>query len=106
MKKVELPIVPFNDCEQKFRNTRLGSRFRLHESFLCAGGEAGRDVCTGDGGSPLVCPIPGQEDYYVQVGVVAWGLGCGVKDVPGAYADVTKVTKWIDEELAMKGFFL
>lgn len=30
------------------------------------------DACTGDGGSPLVCPIAGR--FYV-VGLVAWGIG-------------------------------
>lgn len=30
------------------------------------------DACTGDGGSPLVCPIAGK--WYV-VGLVAWGVG-------------------------------
>ncbi|RZF44952.1 hypothetical protein LSTR_LSTR001913 [Laodelphax striatellus] len=60
MKKVDLPIVPRNVCEAKLRQTRLGKFFRLHESFVCAGGEAGRDTCKGDGGGPLVCPIAGR----------------------------------------------
>lgn len=48
----------------------LGPRFTLHSSFLCAGGKAGEDTCTGDGGSPLVCPEKGSkrgEERYVQV---------------------------------------
>ena len=28
---------------------------RAHKSHLCAGGEEGRDTCTGDGGGPLFC---------------------------------------------------
>jgi secreted trypsin-like serine protease len=39
-------------------------------SFLCAGGISGRDACTGDGGSGLMCQNNGQ--WYV-VGLVAWG---------------------------------
>ena len=73
LKKIELPTVPHDVCQQNLRKTRLGPRFSLHESFMCAGGEEGRDACKGDGGSPLVCPIEGQPDKYYQAGIVAWG---------------------------------
>ena len=58
------------------RQTRLGRRFLLHDSFMCAGGEPGRDACKGDGGSPLICPIDGKPGYYYQAGIVAWGELC------------------------------
>lgn len=46
LKEVDLPIVENIDCQAKFRNTRLGSSFVLNEdSFICAGGEAGKDAC-------------------------------------------------------------
>lgn len=45
LKKVELPIVPRKECQDKLRETRLGKYFRLHETFICAGGEAGKDTC-------------------------------------------------------------
>ena len=66
----------------------MGPRFRFHESFMCAGGEPGEDTCVKDGGGPLVCPSERDSDYYVQAGITAWGIGCGDKDVPGAYASV------------------
>ena len=38
MRKVKLPIVHNDDCETKLRNnTRLPNRFKLHDSFICAG---------------------------------------------------------------------
>lgn len=73
LKKLELPTVPFNKCENSLRKTRLGRWFLLHGGFMCAGGEAGRDACKGDGGSPLVCPIDGRPGFYYQAGIVSWG---------------------------------
>jgi kallikrein len=45
LKKVELPVVPNTRCQNALRRTRLGPHFKLHDSFVCAGGEAGRDTC-------------------------------------------------------------
>ena len=93
MKEIELPIVAKPVCEARLRTTKLGRRFRLDSSFLCAGGHLGKDTCSGDGGSPLVCLTTGgeaREDTWVQAGVVAWGLGCG-GDTPGVYAALSQV---------------
>lgn len=73
LKKIELPTVPHDTCQANLKKTRLGRRFILHKSFMCAGGEEGRDTCKGDGGSPLVCPVEGVPDQYYQAGIVAWG---------------------------------
>merc|ERR1712130_436092 len=95
LKEVSLPVVGHGQCQETLRSTRLGSRFKLDDSFLCAGG-AGQDTCKGDGGSPLVCANPRQAGTYVQAGLVAWGVGCGEKSVPGVYASVARGVCWID----------
>ncbi|XP_054009337.1 phenoloxidase-activating factor 2-like isoform X2 [Hylaeus anthracinus] len=100
LKKVELPIVPRNTCEGSLRKTRLGKYFKLHESFICAGGEAGKDTCKGDGGSPLVCPSRNDPSKYVQAGIVAWGIGCGEDGTPGVYSNIPFLRDWIDEQMA------
>lgn len=100
LKKVDLPIVPHHRCQESLRQTRLGPYFNLHSSFVCAGGEPNKDTCKGDGGSPLVCPIHGTVNKYAQVGIVAWGIGCGEHNTPGVYANVAGFRDWIDEQLA------
>ncbi|XP_039432640.2 phenoloxidase-activating factor 2-like [Culex pipiens pallens] len=81
-----------SECETALRSTRLGGDFDLHESFLCAGGEAGVDTCTGDGGSPLVCPSTGR---YQLAGIVAWGIGCGRPGIAGVYVNSSMYYDWI-----------
>jgi len=45
LKKIDMPIVQHDKCLDLLRKTRLGSNYHLHESFLCAGGELGKDTC-------------------------------------------------------------
>ncbi|RZB39453.1 serine protease 42, partial [Asbolus verrucosus] len=102
LKKIELPVVPRDTCQEDLRKTRLGKHFELHKSFICAGGEPGKDTCKGDGGSPLVCPIPGQNERYQQAGIVAWGIGCGETGTPGVYVNVALFRDWIDQQMELK----
>merc|ERR1712203_1075277 len=98
--KVDLPLVEKNSCNNKLKNAlnaqRAGSgnRFSLSQSEICAGGQVGKDACTGDGGSPLVCQ--GQSGRWTVVGLVTWGVGCA-SDVPGVYARMSHFTQWINE---------
>lgn len=56
---LEVPLVSLETCERIF-----GESVPVHEGQLCAGGEEGRDACSGFGGSPLLVVRRGQ---YVQV---------------------------------------
>merc|ERR1711937_179268 len=96
LKEIDLPVVDNYQCEDRLRQTRLGEKYKLHDSFLCAGGINGKDTCKGDGGSPLVCPSKYDPNTYVQAGIVAWGIGCGEQGTPGVYASVSKSLCWID----------
>ena len=95
LKELEIPTVDWASCQAELRQTRLGPRFRLDPSFMCAGGEGGRDTCSGDGGGPLMCPAPGDPSSYTQAGLVAWGIGCGGA-TPGVYAALAEAVCWID----------
>ena len=94
LKKIDVPLINHHKCQELLRHTRLRQYFRLHESYLCAGGELGKDACVGDGGGPLIC-FNDASKSFVQVGITAWGIGCGQLDVPGAYTDVSKFIPWI-----------
>lgn len=97
MKKIALPVVELKQCQRILRTTRLGPYFRVHPSLICAGG-SGTDTCKGDGGSPLVCPIPALSYRYYQCGIVAGGVGCGGK-LPAMYVDVSIFVGWIKHQL-------
>jgi len=99
LKEIDLPVVDHDTCQDSLRQTRLGGKFKLHNSFVCAGGVDGKDTCKGDGGSPLVCPSKYDPYTYVQAGIVAWGIGCGEDGTPGVYADVSQATCWIDQAI-------
>uniref|UniRef100_A0A7G3ADZ2 Phenoloxidase-activating factor 2 n=1 Tax=Lutzomyia longipalpis TaxID=7200 RepID=A0A7G3ADZ2_LUTLO len=103
MKRVQLPMVPFRQCEAALQKTRLGPSFRLDSTFVCAGGIPGIDTCTGDGGAPLVCPIGAStSNRYVQTGIVSWGIGCK-EDHPAVYTHVALFRNWIDMQMNSLG---
>jgi hypothetical protein len=97
--KVDLALVDNQSCQDKLKtalNSRKrgsGDRFRLSDSEICAGGEVGKDACTGDGGSPLVCQA--KSGRWTVVGLVTWGVGCA-SHIPGVYARVSHFQRWID----------
>nr|AID47196.1 trypsin [Macrophthalmus japonicus] len=94
LKEVDVPIVERFSCQSSLRNTRLGEFFELDgNSFVCAGGIAGKDACTGDGGAPLVCRTP---QGFTVVGLVAWGIGCAEGNVPGVYVNVANFANFIE----------
>ena len=97
-RKVDLPLVERNNCQSRLRTalsrkTNSNSNFILDRSELCAGGEVGKDACTGDGGSPLVCQA--QSGRWTVVGLVTWGVGCA-SDIPGVYARISHFRDFIN----------
>ncbi|XP_062713908.1 phenoloxidase-activating factor 2-like [Aedes albopictus] len=100
LKRIPLPMVQRAECQNALRTTTLGNRFRLHESFICAGGKEGIDMYRGDGGSPLVCPVEGVPNKYYQAGIVAWGINFGQTDIPGVYVRTSSYSHWINNELS------
>ncbi|VVC97137.1 unnamed protein product [Leptidea sinapis] len=105
LKKISLPLVSKEDCETALQNEYFGKYFRLHESLMCAGGEAG-DTCAEDGGSPLVCVSKTHKEYtrYSVYGLVAYGIECGKEGLPSVYTNIAHIRDWIDEQMNKEEF--
>ncbi|KAK0070738.1 hypothetical protein PV326_002128, partial [Microctonus aethiopoides] len=71
--------------------------YQHRNSFMCAGGETGKDSCTGDGGAPLVCSS--NSGQWTAVGLVGWGIGCADSTVPGVYVNIFNYLSWINQQL-------
>ncbi|KAL5280903.1 hypothetical protein ACFFRR_004736 [Megaselia abdita] len=99
LQKTNRSVIPRDTCQSTLRTTSLGENFELHQSFICAGGEAGKDTCICDKGSPMVCPIKGTKDRYYQAGIFSSGIvACG-DGHPRIFSSVSFLRPWIDEQL-------
>lgn len=73
----------------------------LSKGMICALGWAKRsekdifsDSCVGDSGGPLVWRKPNKTVRLV--GLVSWGKGCGIANMPGVYTDISYYSIWIE----------
>ncbi|CAH2090287.1 unnamed protein product [Euphydryas editha] len=90
--QLDVPLVSLETCERIF-----GESVPIHEGQLCAGGEEGKDACSGFGGAPLILNRDGQ---YVQVGIVSFGSeNCGSEGVPSVYTNIAHYYNWIVDNL-------
>ncbi|XP_055372214.1 phenoloxidase-activating factor 2-like [Condylostylus longicornis] len=105
LKRVGFRVIPSDICEAKIKeDEEIRDNFKLHESFICAtGSEVGNDLCKGDGGGPLSCPIPEKTDRYYLAGISSWGNGCDGK-YPNVFTHVSFLRDWIDNIMKMKNF--
>lgn len=53
-------------------------------------------ACQGDSGGPVVA-FNSETKVATQVGIVSWGMGCGLKGYPGVYSRVLAVRQWIQD---------
>ncbi|XP_038618233.1 serine protease 33-like [Tachyglossus aculeatus] len=112
LQKVEVPLIYREACDDLYHQPYQSSSTSLSprggnevpedpivlEGMICAGYPEGqRDVCHGDSGGPLSCPVNG---VWVLTGVVSFGLACGTPSHPGIYADVATYASWIIENVS------
>jgi len=97
LQMVKLPVITNSMC-MNWYNTSGSKQYIPESTFLCAGWEEGvMDACGGDSGGPLIVT---REDGRAEVmGVVSWGIGCGIKGRPGVYTRVSQFIPWIKDKI-------
>jgi secreted trypsin-like serine protease len=74
-------------------------RKSLGPGVICAGSpKAGKDTCAGDSGGPITRAQGVNE--RALVGLVSWGIGCGIAGRPAIYTDVAHFSGWIKKAQA------
>lgn len=75
----------------------------IDHTKLCAlGKQVGKefvDICNGDSGGPLVIEktMDDGESRQFLLGVVSFGYGCGLGEMPGVYTRVEQFSTWIQQ---------
>ncbi|CAG7835560.1 unnamed protein product [Allacma fusca] len=80
------------ECSKKYELLGADDIPKIESTMVCAG-SPGVDACQGDSGGPLFMKRDAQG-HYEQIGVVSWGIGCGL--FPGVYTRVDKYLDWIN----------
>ncbi|KAM9391637.1 transmembrane protease serine 9-like [Pholidichthys leucotaenia] len=89
--EVDVPIVGLRQCKCDHGIDNVT------ENMLCAGlSEGGKDSCQEDSGGPLVSK---QDSQWTQLGIVSWGIGCALPNLPGVYTRVSQYESWINSHI-------
>ena len=89
LQAVKVPIISKQECNEAY--DYLGP---IPTGEICAAHPSGgKDSCQGDSGGPLA--IEGH-----LVGIVSWGVGCGVQGNPGVYTEIAYYADWIQEQIS------
>eukprot|EP00064_Thunnus_orientalis_P022711 superscaffoldBa00007912_g22926 len=65
--------------------------------MICAGLREGeKGFCQGDSGGPMVTKT---GSVWVQAGVMSFGFGCLLPNLPGVYTRVSTYESWINSQV-------
>ncbi|CRK97831.1 CLUMA_CG011207, isoform A [Clunio marinus] len=111
LKKIRMDQVDHKTCEKQLGIAFNDQKFTLPESFFCAGGNE-FDLCIGDAGAPVICPIVGVPNKFVLTGLSSYGVKC-FTETPGVYTKINirmiprpKKTDTMDDVLEMQNKYL
>ncbi|KAF4092946.1 hypothetical protein AMELA_G00025970 [Ameiurus melas] len=92
LQEVQVPIVSNSKCKNAYTSASIT------DNMMCAGlAQGGKDSCQGDSGGPLVVK---QNSTWVQAGIVSFGKGCALPNIPGVYTRVSKYQDWINSKIS------
>jgi trypsin len=88
--RTTLLAVDFDTCNAQYANVELEP-----DVMMCTGFPGGgRDTCQGDSGGPVVT-----SDGTLVVGIVSFGVGCGLPDFSGVNTRVSGISRWIADQV-------
>ncbi|XP_075223399.1 uncharacterized protein LOC142325474 [Lycorma delicatula] len=100
LKKVELPIVPNNECNRMYSDLRSVDSLNqgISSSMVCAGErKGGLDTCTGDSGGPLQFSSKENRCIYYIIGITSFGRTiCAEPQSPGVFTRISSFLPWIE----------
>jgi secreted trypsin-like serine protease len=100
LREVDIQLIDNQECKESYEafGEAIGQEgYTIAPTEICAGAPDGaKDSCYGDSGGPLVAAAD-NEQGYVQVGVVSWGIQCGNPALPGVYSRISQLYPWIKD---------
>jgi len=90
--RVDLAVMSNEDCESA-ESGEDDYNGLIYDDMICTDSSDGEDACQGDSGGPLIVRSDDGPEGDVVVGIVSWGIGCGI--MPGVYARVSSGYDWI-----------
>ncbi|GIX74442.1 prothrombin, partial [Caerostris extrusa] len=101
LKEIILPIQSSDRCNtsaiENIVNKEIKNKAFTDRMFCGGDGEVINDTCQGDSGGPLMQSQLNDDGYiyWTQVGIVSWGIGCGLPNTYGYYTHVQRLVEWI-----------
>lgn len=90
--RIDAPILDRNAC-----NAADVHRGLVLDNMICAGSlTTTPSLCTGNAGGGLFCQA---NNFWQLTGVLSFGIGCGVQNIPGVYTQVRFFETWINQQL-------
>ncbi|KAF3837353.1 hypothetical protein F7725_004817 [Dissostichus mawsoni] len=85
LQEVRVQVVGNNECTCAYPY--------ITDNMICAGFRAGgKESCQEDSGGPMMIK---KGSVWVQSGIVSFGKGCTLPNVPGVYVRVSQFEDWI-----------
>lgn len=94
--KAQVPFITDSQCQSAYSDL-------VPSEEICAGNwsSGGVDTCQGDSGGPMF--RRDNNNAWIQVGIVSWGIGCARPENPGVYSQVSTFASAIAAAAATLG---